>query len=275
VLTGDYNGLIQAIEGFNGADLAWGTASAATITISFWVRSSLTGTFGGAIKNNAGDRSYPFAYTISAVNTWEQKSVTIAGDTSGTWLTNNSRWAYVQIGLGVGSTFSGTAGSWAAANYFSATGAVSVVGTNGATFYITGVQLEAGSTATSFDYRDYGRELAMCQRYACSTFPQGVAWGQNKGTTGVLGLFTQSTSARIHGLFTFPTTMRSTPTITSYNPSRADSGFENISDGGNVAASIASTSQGLGPNSVLVWTTSNPAAVDKLYGIHLSATAEL
>ena len=162
---GDIYVLNQIIEGFNIADLAWGTASAATVTLSFWVRSSLTGTFGGVLNNNASARSYPFSYTISSANTWEQKSITIAGDTSGTWLTNNSYGMYVRFGLGVGSTYSGTAGSWSGSNYFSATSATQVVATNGATFYITGVQLEKGSTATSFDYRPYGTELMLCQRY--------------------------------------------------------------------------------------------------------------
>jgi hypothetical protein len=166
VAAGDYFAIYQPIEGFNTADLAFGTASAATTTLSFWVRSSLTGTFGGALKNGAANRSYPFTYTISSANTWEQKSVTIAGDTSGTWVgATNGTGLSVQIGLGVGSTFSGTAGSWQGSNLISATGATSVVGTSGATFYITGIQLEKGSTATSFDYRPYGTELALCQRY--------------------------------------------------------------------------------------------------------------
>lgn len=155
----------QKIEGFNVADLAWGTASAATVTLSFWVRSSLTGTFGGALSNNAFNRSYPFTYTISAANTWEQKSVTIAGDTTGTWLTNNGIGIQLFFSLGTGATLSGTAGAWAAAGYTSATGATSVVGTNGATFYVTGVQLEVGSNATPFERRLYGQELALCERY--------------------------------------------------------------------------------------------------------------
>jgi hypothetical protein len=162
----DYYMIVQYIEGFNFADMVWGTASAATITLSFWVRSSLTGTFGGGLKNNASNRTYPFTYTISAANTWEQKSVTITGDTTGTWVgATNGTGLIVQFGLGAGATFSGTAGSWQAGNLVTATGATSVVGTNGATFYITGVQLERGSNATSFEFRDYGRELAMCQRY--------------------------------------------------------------------------------------------------------------
>jgi len=194
----------QSIEGLNVADFGWGTANAQTVTLSFWVRSSLTGTFGGAVKNNAGNRSYPFTYTISVANTFEQKTVTIAGDTSGTWLTTNGAGLILQIGLGVGSTFSGTAGAWAAANYLSATGATSVVGTNGATFYITGVQLEKGSTATSFDYRPYGTELALCQRY----YGKGRSAGIPRSNDSVFISYT-----------TFKSEMRAAPTVTTSDSS--------------------------------------------------------
>ena len=190
----------QRVEGFNVSDLAWGTASAASVTLSFWVRSSLTGTFGGSLTNSAFNRSYPFTYTISVANTFEQKTITIAGDTSGTWLTTNGNGMEINFGLGVGSTYSGTAGAWAGAGYISATGATSVVGTNGATFYITGVQLEKGSTATSFDFRDYGRELAMCQRYY---------W---KGNLPIMRNWTGSTIA-VSSSIGFPVTMRATPSI--------------------------------------------------------------
>jgi len=155
----------HVIEGLNVADLGWGSANAATITLSFWVRSSLTGTFGGSLQNDGFTRSYPSSYAISAANTWEKKSITIPGDTTGTWLTNNGAGIRLGFSLGSGTTMSGTAGAWAGANYVSATGATSVVGTNGATFYITGVQLEAGSVATPFERRSYGQELALCQRY--------------------------------------------------------------------------------------------------------------
>ena len=181
---GDVFYLSQVIEGFNCADFAWGSASAATVTLSFWVRSSLTGTFGGSLQNSAANRSYPFSYTISAANTWEQKSVTIAGDTSGTWLTTNGKGIQLNFGLGSGATYSGTAGAWAGTNYITATGATSVVGTNGATFYITGVQLEKGSTATSFDYRPYGTELALCQRYFETVGCGGVGIARNGTAPG-------------------------------------------------------------------------------------------
>lgn len=155
----------QFIEGLNCYDLGWGTASAKTVTLSFQVRSSLTGTFGGAFQNNASDRSYPFTYTISAANTWETKTVTVAGDTTGTWLTDTGIGIQVRFSLGTGSTYSNTAGAWVAGDYRSATGAVSVVGTNAATWYITGVQLEVGSVATPFERRPYGLELELCRRY--------------------------------------------------------------------------------------------------------------
>jgi len=162
---GENNYILQSIEGFNIADLGWGTASASSVTLSFLVRSSVTGTFSGALRNSAGNRSYPFTYTISAANTWETETITIAGDTTGTWLTNNGEGIGVFFDLGTGSTFQGTAGAWAAADYRAATGSTKLIATSGATFYITGVQLEKGSTATSFDYRPYGTELALCQRY--------------------------------------------------------------------------------------------------------------
>jgi len=204
IVAGDYFAIRQAVEGFNIADLGWGASGASTITLSFWVRSSLTGTFGGSLQNNGNARSYPFTYTISSANTWEQKTLTIAGDTSGTWATNSSVGIWVILGLGVGSTYSGTASSWSTNNYISATGATSVVGTNGATFYITGVQLEKGSTATSFDYRPYGTELQLCQRYYYRT-PTGVA-----NTILSSGYVESTTEAQ--GLLSYPL-MRTVPTL--------------------------------------------------------------
>ncbi len=184
VLTSDYFGIVQIIEGYNIADLAWGTASASTVTFSFWVRSSLTGTFGGALRNYAGTRAYPFSYTISSANTWEQKIITVVGETTGSWPTNNTAGLVVWLSLGAGATYSGTAGAWTSSNIVQPSGSTSVVGTNGATFYVTGVQLEKGVTATSFDYRPYTTELQLCQRYFEKSYQQSVVpgtAGQNLG----------------------------------------------------------------------------------------------
>jgi len=161
----DIFALRQKIEGYNMADLGWGTSSAKSVTLSFWVYSSLTGTFGGSVMNSAENRAYPFSYTIGAANTWIAISIIIPGDTTGTWLTTNGTGIELSFGLGVGTTYSGTAGAWTGTTYYSVTAAVSMVGTSGATFYITGVQLEKAGTATPFEYRLYGTELALCQRY--------------------------------------------------------------------------------------------------------------
>jgi hypothetical protein len=209
VLATDFFSVIQSIEGFNVADLGWGTANAKTVTLSFWVRSSLTGTFGGSLNNGGFNRAYPFTYTISAANTWEQKSVTIAGDTTGTWATGNTTGIHLYFNLGAGSNFSGTAGAWVASGVVSATGATSVVGTNGATFYITGVQLEAGTQATSFEYRQVGTELALCQRYAFMLAPAESFIV----VTAVLGF--DSTRAFDGTISAFPVTMRAKPTATA------------------------------------------------------------
>jgi hypothetical protein len=213
----------QRIEGFNTADLGWGSASAKTVTLSFQVRSSLTGTFGGFLSNSASDRSYPFSYTISSANTWTSISVTIAGDTTGTWLTTNGTGIRVGFSLGAGSTFSTTAGSWAAGQYFSATGATSVVGVSGATFYLTGVQLEVGSTATSFDYRPYGTELALCQRYFERTNTNDIMiW---------TGDVTNTQNYYLTGLFMVQ--KRATPTFTATIGSTSGFGTTVADSGGN------------------------------------------
>ena len=200
----EYFFVSQALEGFNTADLAWGTANAATVTLSFWVRSSLTGTFGGVVKQISNTRSYPFTYTISSANTWEQKSITITGDTSGTYATGNAGSIRILFSLGSGSTYSGTSGAWAGANYVSATGATSVVGTNGATFYVTGVQLEKGSTATPFEQRLYGTELALCQRYYYKT----VGGATNSSPLGIG--FVDTTTTAVVATY-FPIAMRTDP----------------------------------------------------------------
>jgi hypothetical protein len=221
--------LQQPIEGLNTYDLDWGTANAKTVTLSFWVRSSLTGTFGGSLVNSSLNRSYPFSYTISTANTWEYETITIAGDQSGTWLTTNDIGIRVYFGLGIGSTYSGTAGAWAGADYRSATGATNVVGTNGATFYITGVQLEKGSTATSFDYRPYGTELALCQRYT-------IKWGGNTTfETFGAGQALSTTAAWVS--LVFPVEMRAVPSLDS---------FSNLALNNSVGGQLAVTSMTIG-----------------------------
>ena len=207
IAASDFYTLQQRIEGFNVADLGWGTANAKTVTLSFWVRSSLTGTFSGALVGAAFARSYPFTYSISAANTWEQKTVTVAGDTSGSWVTNNGTGLVVYFDLGSGSDYEGTVNAWNGALDVRVASSVRVISTLSADWYVTGVQLEVGSVATPFERRDYGRELAMCQRYyyRITTVNQQFGVGWNGSTTGS------------YVMTTFPVTMRTAPTAVEQN----------------------------------------------------------
>jgi len=239
--SGDYYFLAQYVEGFNSADLGWGTANAKTVTLSFQVYSSLTGTFGGSLRNNASDRSYPFSYTVSAANTWTTISVTVAGDTTGTWVgATNGIGIRVGFGLGLGSTLSGTAGAWAAGNYIAPTGATQVVATNGATFYITGVQLEVGSSATGFEYVNYQTSLANCQRY----YQKLVSNDQSPAGYGNV-----DTASAFQITIPSAVQMRTTPTYTDstgrfrYNGNNiTPSGYTPYSVNSNLVNILASTS---------------------------------
>ena len=215
------------IEGFNVDDLAWGTANAKTVTLSFWVRSSITGTYGGALTNDGENRSYPFTYNINSANTFEYKTITIAGDTTGSWLTNSSRGVAVNFSLGMGSTYTGTANAWAAALYLTATGSTNWISTNGATFYITGVQLEAGSTATPFERRSYGQELALCQRYY-----QQI--GKTSSSNDVFAVGYTSTN-QFFGAGFLRASMRAAPTF-SYSGTLSDLNYTHPAVSANVSS---------------------------------------
>jgi len=204
----DYFTITQKIEGFNTADLGWGTANAKTVTVSFQVYSSLTGNFGLVLRNSASTRCYPVSYSIPVANTWTTISITIAGDTTGTWIgATNGIGIELDFGLGVGSTYSGASGAWSGTSYLGVTGATSVVGTNGATFYITGVQLEVGSSATGFEYRHYQQELALCQRY-CNVF------GGDSANTQITTTQPAQSTTGMGSNAIFSVDMRAIPTMT-------------------------------------------------------------
>jgi hypothetical protein len=239
----------QRIEGTNVADLNWGATAAsagktaATVTVSFWVRSSVTGTFGGVLRNSANDRSYPFTYSISTANTWEKKSVTIAGDTSGTWLTTNGIGVVVNFSLMAGTNFTGTAGAWTGAGLQGATGQTQLFTTLNATWQITGVQLEVGSVATPFERRPYGTELALCQRYyyrttidssqrfslcraVSTTAAESVIQFPQTMRTSPTALEQTGTAANYNVIFgTTSTTCSSVPTFTIANENTATTAF--------------------------------------------------
>jgi hypothetical protein len=274
VVSSSYLAIQQRIEGFNVADLGFGTASAKTVTLSFWVRSSITGTFSVAMLNSAENRSYVTDYTINSANTWEQKKITVAGDTSGTWLTNNGVGISLVWNLGYGSTYTtSTLNSWIGSGaYGSTTATTSFATTSGATFYITGVQLEVGSTATSFDYRPYETELVLCQRYYEKSFDQTTKPVQNFGSIqGGLCTGVYSTSANTAlATATFAAEKRASPTITTFNPFAAGSGWSE-SGGGNIAAGVYA----VGTRAVTIRCQAATGAVGNNLSIHWTASIEL
>jgi hypothetical protein len=266
--SGQFSVVSQYIEGFNTADLNFGTANAKTITLSFWVRSSLTGTFAGALQNSAVNRSYPFSYTISSANTWEQKSITVVGDTTGTWIgATNGVGLRVVFNLGTGSNYQGTAGAWTGADRRSVTGATNISATNGATFYITGVQLEVGTQATTFTLAggSYGAELQLCQRYyyriSCLT-------GGAQSTPFTYIGWSYSTS-RIYVPVVFPQAMRGTPTLSkaggfAYNPFIGGVVLTDMTflDGSNIGGNIQGNSSAAFTNNTAYWIGPNTVASD-------------
>jgi hypothetical protein len=207
--SGQYAFIKQHIEGFNTADLAFGTSAASSITLSFWVRSSVTGTYSGSLTNSAVNRSYAFTYTINSTNTWEYKTITIPGDTSGTWIgATNGIGLRVYWDLGGGSGTRITAGSWQSALAGGATGTTSVSATSGASFYVTGVQVEKGTTATQFDFRSFGTELQLCQRYYYQLNAASSA-------TYLCQLQAYSSTNIFGKIIDLPVTMRATPTASA------------------------------------------------------------
>lgn len=223
VAAGDVFQIVQRIEGSAISELAWGTTSASTVTLSFKAYSSLTGTFGGFLRNSASDRYYVFTYSIPVANTWTDISITIPGDTTGTWLTTNGYGLGIGWSLGCGSTYQTTAGSWGSGNNRGATGQVDLVATNGATLYITAVQLEIGTVATPFEHRPISIEKSLCYRYYYRMTANPVAVTVSGTTTtnaSYIGFAVgraYSTTAGTAIIF-LPEPLRTSPPVFNYSP---------------------------------------------------------
>ena len=246
----DYFIVRQAIEANNMLDFGWGGSSSIAATVSFWVRSSLTGTFGGSL-DNGNDRGFPFTYTIGTANTWEYKTVGISAPAAGgTWGVGNGSGVFVSLSFGTGTTYSGTPSSWNTGRFLSANGTTSVVATAGATFYITGVQLEKGSNATSFEYRDYGRELAMCQRYY-----QTISYSACVGAANPLNGATVVTFDIL-----LPVSLRATPTVSSSLTSLFTATGSQVS-----SAAFVPSIQSMGANTVTLLFTGKTLAANTVY----------
>ena len=277
VVSTDYFGFKQPIEGFNTADLGWGTANAKTVTLSFQVYSSLTGTFGASVYNSAGNRIYPISYSIPVANTWTTISVTITGDTTGTWIgATNGIGLQVFFSLGAGSSNTGTAGAWGTTGFGGGTGTTSVVGTSGATFYITGVQLEVGSSATGFEYRQYQQELALCQRYYEKSYNDGTALGTatTVGVVGQSGLQGVTTTTEAGTYVTFKVTKRATPTISVWDGNGNSNKLDRLQAGvtNNYNSTFSGTSN-LGANGFVGFSGSGATCTSVQF--HYAASSEL
>jgi len=223
-----YGFVRQMIEGYNVADLAWGGASAKSVTVSFWVKASVAGTYSFTIIDSTASYSFPVAYTIDSVNTWEFKTVTITGATTGTWYTTNGNGMYCDFSIGAGSSYQSTSGTWASGVFLAATGQTNLLATSGNTFYITGVQLEVGSVATEFERRPYGTELELCKRYL-----------QFQGA-GVYGMYNSASS--IENSLVFQPEMRTTPTFSLTTASITISNKSNSVTGTTSSASAVNFS---------------------------------
>ena len=261
----------QRIEGYNVSDLDWGTANAKTITISWWTRSSATGSFGGAVWNSAGDRSYPFSYTINSADTWEYKTVTIAGDTSGTWLTTNGRGINLAFALGAGPSYSSTANIWTAQQSVSSTGATNLMATSDANLYIAGVQLEKSTTASSFEFRSYGKELMLCQRYYEKSYDidtvPGTSVSDNKGVVMFRG---SGVNSRDYVPIYFKQTKRDAPTVTIFSSTGASGFYRDVETPTNLAAQV----NGSG-TSLTVMQSNSTATTNKQCSFLWTASSEL
>jgi hypothetical protein len=205
--TAGYTEIRQSIEGFNCQDLAWGTASAKPITISFWVRSSVVGTYNVAIQNSGQNRTYVASFSILVANTWEYKTIQIAGDITGTWLVDNGVGLHLWFQLGMGSNYDTTGNTWVAGNLGSTSGAIDFAANSGATFYLTGVQLEQNYQPTPFEQRPYGTELALCQRYYYLHTPSVG------NTQKAIGVGVWYTATQIHVIIKLAQIMRAQPTL--------------------------------------------------------------
>jgi hypothetical protein len=237
--SGDTFATIQQIEGLNTIDLDWGLSTAKPVTLSFWVRSSLTGSFGGSLTNNDGNKVYGFTYTINSANTWEYKTITVPGCTDGTWLKDTGVGIGLRFGLGSGSTYTGTGNTWSTSNIVQPTGTVSVVGTSGATWYVTGVQLEKGSQATAFDWRDYGRELQLCQRYYEKSYDITMTPGSTPSNNEGVWMFRGSgVNSRDYVSFQYKQTKRASPTVTIYSVTGASGNYRAAESSTDYAAQI-------------------------------------
>jgi hypothetical protein len=280
VAAGNYLDFEQKIEGFNTIDFAFGTASASTITFSFWVKSSITGTYSVCLQNaSAGaTRGYTTTYTISSANTWEQKTITVAGDTSGTWVgASNACSLNIVLFAGAGSSYqTSTLNSWRSGGFAIAnTVTNTIISTSGATIQWSGVQLEKGSTATSFDYRPLNTELYLCQRYFEKSYNLDVVAGTATYSGFDLNIGVSDASSNAICSIRYKTPKRIAPTMAFWNAVTGASGTWYVERIGGSPSPTVSVDQ-IGMNGVVIYgAAGNTAWTGCRFFGQWTATAEL
>ncbi len=233
VAAGDNYRWATDIEGYNVSQLGYGHSDAKAVTLSFWVKSSLAGTYCGALYSTTASRHYIYEYTISSANTWEKKTITVSsGDTTGSWNKTNGNGLRIYWGFGSGSNYQGTAGAWTAGEKWETSNQAAWIGSASATFYITGIQLELGS-ATPFEHRSFGDELARCQRYYHqANFLAGPHYGG-----GAIAMYCLNAN-EAGGTVNYPVTMRASPTVRTKDAAGNIGGIH-IGGFGNVTSGVA------------------------------------
>jgi len=263
----DYCVITQRIEGFNASRFI-----GKDMVLGFWVRSAVTGTYCVSFQNDGFDRCFVREYTINAANTWEYKTVTVPSGliTAGTWNWTTGVGLRVNFVLAAGSNFQSTAGSWLASSSILATAnQVNAVGTIGNIFAITGVQLEEGLTASTFEHRPFPTELALCQRYYEKTFPYATAPAQNAGSDGSLEIICAVSSQTVSTPFTYKATKRASPTIITYSTNAASANWGTNTD---TPVAVVATA---GNDSRAYIRANTPITAGRSYSIHVTADAEI
>jgi hypothetical protein len=269
----DRYSIYQYIEGNNVADLDFGMATAKTVTVSFWTKSSVVGTYGVYLMNGSYNRGIPSTFTINVANTWEYKTITFAGDITGTWFKDNRFGLALGVSFAMGTTYQGTANTWTASAVFTTSSQTNFMATSGNTFYITGVQLEKGTTASSFEFRSYGKELMLCQRYYEKSYNIDVAVPT---ATYVANNFEDtwgSTASRPLWDINFAVWKRANPSMVFYSPNSTTPG----KCGGPSAADFNCTSNGSYHHNFQCYQSSgnSSATAGADYYLQWSASAEL